>query len=75
MTTISGPFVMNAQDGLVLTSATVTTLRATNFGLDLTPIARQSTISDPAGGATVDAEARAAIATIIDRLQAFGFIS
>lgn len=34
-----------------------------------------TTISDPSGGATVDAQARTAINTIIDRLQALGLIS
>ena len=36
---------------------------------------RQATVADPAGGATVDAEARTAINAIIDRLQAHGLIS
>jgi hypothetical protein len=39
------------------------------------PVARQSTVSAPSGGATIDSEARAAINTIIDRLKAFGFIA
>jgi hypothetical protein len=34
-----------------------------------------STISDPAGGGTVDAEARTAINALIDRLQAHGLIA
>lgn len=34
-----------------------------------------ATIADPAGGTTVDAEARTAINTIIDRLQAHGLIA
>lgn len=34
-----------------------------------------ATISDPSGGATVDSEARTAINTIIDRLQAHGLIA
>jgi len=40
-----------------------------------TPIVQPATISDPSGGATVDAEARTAINTIIDRLQAIGLIA
>ena len=34
-----------------------------------------ATISDPSGGSTIDAEARTAIDTIIDRLQAHGLIA
>ena len=34
-----------------------------------------ATIADPAGGATVDAEARAAIALIIDALEAHNLVS
>lgn len=39
------------------------------------PVARQAAISDPAGGATQDAQARTAINSLIDVLQAFGFIA
>lgn len=35
---------------------------------------KQATIADPAGGGTVDTEARAAIASIIDAIQTFGVI-
>lgn len=41
-------------------------------GLADAPLA---TISDPSGGATVDSQARTAINTIIDRMQALGLIS
>lgn len=37
--------------------------------------AQGATVADPAGGATVDAEARTAINAIIDRLQAHGLIA
>lgn len=33
---------------------------------------KQTAISDPTGGGTIDVEARAAIVLIIDKLQAFG---
>lgn len=36
---------------------------------------QQTTIADPSGGATQDAEARTAIAAIIDALQAHGLIA
>lgn len=41
--------------------------------LGQTPATRQAHISDPAGGGTQDAEARTAINSIIDTLEAFGF--
>jgi hypothetical protein len=40
-----------------------------------TPVDRPDTIADPAGGGTIDAEARTAINTIIDRLQELGLIA
>jgi hypothetical protein len=40
-----------------------------------TAVAQQAFISDPAGGGTQDAEARTAIAAIIDRLISFGLIA
>ena len=39
-----------------------------------TPIVRPATISNPTGGANIDAEARTAINTLIDRLQVIGLI-
>jgi hypothetical protein len=58
-------------DRLTVSSAGV---RADNgFGLNVAPIAPQAHIADPSGGATVDDEARAAIAAINARLEAFGF--
>ena len=56
----------------------------TKFGTETTqkigflgkaPVAQQSTISDPSGGGTIDTEARTAINSLIDALQAFGFIA
>ena len=40
-----------------------------------TPVIRQSSISDPSGGMNIDAEARTAIISLIDRLQAFNLIA
>lgn len=54
---------------------TLSALNAKQFGLNKTPIGIQSTIADPSAGATVDSQARTAINSIIDVLQAFGFIS
>jgi hypothetical protein len=50
-------------------------MRLTGFGLGVTPVTQQATVLDPTGGATVDTESRAAIATIIDRLQAYGLLA
>jgi hypothetical protein len=41
--------------------------------LGATPRARIAHVADPAGGATVDAEARAAINSILSTLELFGF--
>jgi len=41
--------------------------------LGATPIARIAHVADPAGGATVDAEARSAINSILATLEGFGF--
>lgn len=43
--------------------------------LGATPVARQSLVADPTGGATVDAESRTAIASIIDVLINFGLMA
>jgi len=40
-----------------------------------TPVDQPATISDPSGGGTVDAEARTAINSLIDRLQELGLIA
>jgi hypothetical protein len=37
--------------------------------------AQQALVSDPTGGATTDAEARAAIASILDILEAHGLMA
>jgi len=39
------------------------------------PVDQPATVSDPAGGGTVDTECRAAVASIIDRLQELGLIA
>lgn len=38
-----------------------------------TPVVQQNKINDPSGGGTTDAEARSAINSIIDALEALGF--
>lgn len=40
-----------------------------------TPVDQPATVPDPSGGSTVDTEARAAIAAVIDRLQELGLIA
>lgn len=44
----------------------------TSFGLVVSPVGRQSAISAPTGGATVDTEARTAINSIRSVLSTFG---
>lgn len=41
----------------------------------VTPVDQPATVADPTGGGTIDAEARTAIQTIIDRLQELGLIA
>lgn len=43
--------------------------------LGVSPTTQQSKINDPAGGGTIDAQARTAINSIIDVLEGFGFSS
>lgn len=43
--------------------------------LGAVPISRQSAISAPSGGATVDSQSRTAINSIITTLQNYGFIA
>ena len=43
------------------------------FGV--TPVVQRSTVSDPSGGSTIDAEARTAINAIIDALQDLGLMA
>lgn len=51
-----------------------TAITTKELGVSKNPVGQQATVADPTGGTTTDAEARAAIVAIIDRLQAFGFI-
>ncbi len=48
-------------------------IRVASFGLGVTAAAQQASIAAPAGGATVDAEARTAVAAILTVLDTFGF--
>ena len=41
----------------------------------VTPVDQPATVADPAGGSTIDTEARTAIGLIIDRLQELGLIA
>ena len=41
--------------------------------LGATPVVQQSSIADPSGGTTVDSQARTAVISILDVLDAFGF--
>lgn len=50
---------------------TETTQKVGFFGKS--PVAQQSSIADPAGGATIDTQARTAVNSILDVLDALGF--
>lgn len=49
-----------------------TSLRGDKLGVGKTPGVTQAKINDPSGGATTDTQARAAINSIIDALEAVG---
>lgn len=60
------------------------TLRGLNIGTatssllgfyGVTPVDQPATVADPAGGGTIDTEARTAIGEVIDRLQELGLIA
>ncbi len=59
-----------SQDGVLIVQCDTSTPGIGFFAK--APAAQQSTISDPTGGATQDAEARTAIDALIDLLQAYG---
>lgn len=65
----------NIQTGLTTGTkiATAATQKLGFFGV--TPVDQPATVSDPSGGITDDAQARAAINSIIDRLQELGLIA
>lgn len=65
---------------LILGGTTVTASAAeinllASAGASVASGTQASVIADPSGGATTDAEARAAINDIIDALQAFGIVA
>ena len=75
--TVNGTITLADAVNIALNTSTGTKI-GTSTGqkvgfLNATPVARQSKISDPSGGATVDSQARTAINSIIDALEAFGF--
>jgi hypothetical protein len=75
----SSEFIIDAEFG-----GTGTALRGIKIGsatssllgfYGVTPVDQPATVADPAGGGTVDTEARTAINAIIDRLQELGLIA
>ena len=66
---------MNIQVGKNIGSriGTEITQKLSTYGV--TPVVQGSTILDPSGGGTQDAESRTAINALIDRLQDFGIIA
>jgi hypothetical protein len=75
----SSEFIIDAEFG-----GTGTALRGIKIGsatssllgfYGVTPVDQPATVADPAGGGTVDAEARTAVNAIIDRLQELGLIA
>jgi hypothetical protein len=64
---------LNALDGITASVAELNKLHGA--GSAVASGTQQTLISDPSSGSTGDAEARTAINTIIDALQAFGIVA
>lgn len=64
-----------SRDVQLLGSLRVDSFAPTTFSVGGTPVATQANIAAPAGGATVDTEARSAINSILAVLDAFKFTS
>lgn len=76
--TYTGNLTLNNGVNIVLGTSTGTkigTAQTQKLGFfNQTPVVCQSFIADPTGGATTDAESRAAIASILDLLIAYGLM-
>jgi hypothetical protein len=74
----SNEFILDAEAGGTGTLRGIKIGSATSSLLGFygaTPVDRPATVADPAGGGTIDTEARTAINDIIDRLQELGLIA
>lgn len=74
----SNEFIIDAEAGGTGTLRGIKIGSATSSLLGfygVTPVDQPATVADPAGGGTVDTEARTAINAIIDRLQELGLIA
>jgi len=74
----SDEFILDAEKGGTGTLRGIKIGSATSSLLGfygVTPVDQPGTVADPAGGGTVDTEARTAINAIIDRLQELGLIA
>lgn len=74
----SNEFIIDAEAGGTGTLRGIKIGSATSSLLGfygVTPVDQPATVADPAGGGTIDAEARTAINTIIDRLQELGLVA
>jgi hypothetical protein len=75
----SNEFIIDAQvgaDGGTLRGIKLGSATSSLLGFyGATPVDRPATVADPAGGGTIDTEARTAINDIIDRLQELGLIA
>lgn len=61
---------------LYVAGAAVHALLSASLGFfGAAPAAQQAHIADPAGGAIQDAESRAAIASLLDKLEAYGLLA
>lgn len=77
--TLSGDTTIADAKNVILNTTTGTKIGTASTQkvafLGATPAAQRAKINDPSGGVTVDSQARTAINSIIDSLEAFGFNS
>ncbi len=75
----SNEFILDAEagaDGGTLRGIKIGSATSSLLGFyGVTPVDQPATVADPAGGGTVDTEARTAINAIIDRLQELGLVA
>ena len=67
----TGDFIFNASTGTKFATATTQKMAWWNA----TPVVQGAAVADASGGATIDAEARTAINTLLARVRTYGLLA